>query len=231
MHLKIAGLVKTSAVDYPGNICSTIFTAGCNFRCPYCHNPELVNVPEDLETVSEQEVLEHLENRKNILDGLCITGGEPLIFDLKEFLKKVKELELKVKLDTNGTNPERLKNLIDGELIDYVAMDIKAPLRKYSEVVNAEVDVDKIKKSIEIIRNSGLDYEFRTTVVPSFTDESDLIKIGEELKGSKKYAIQQFKPTKALDKKVLEIEPYTKETLKELKKKLEKYFEEVELRV
>ncbi|MFO7872483.1 MAG: anaerobic ribonucleoside-triphosphate reductase activating protein [Candidatus Undinarchaeales archaeon] len=231
MPLRIAGLLKTSAVDYPKNICSTIFTAGCNFRCPYCHNPELVNVPEDLETVSEQEVLEHLENRKDILDGLCITGGEPLIFDLRKFLQKVKDLELKVKLDTNGTNPERLKELNDAELVDYIAMDIKAPLEKYSEAVNTKVDTDKIKKSIGIIRNSGLDYEFRTTVVPSFTDESDLIEIGKLLEGSKKYAIQQFKPTKAVDEKVLKIEPYTKEKLKEFKKKLEKYFEEVELRV
>lgn len=231
MPLKIAGLVKTSAVDYPKNICSTIFTAGCNFRCPYCHNPELVNVPEDLETVSEQEVLEHLEDRKNVLDGLCITGGEPLLFDLEDFLKKVKKIGLKVKLDTNGTNPERLKELIELELVDYIAMDVKAPIEKYPEVVNTEFDVDKIKRSIKIIKDSGLDYEFRTTIVPSFTDESDLIKIGELLKGSKKYAIQQFKPTKALDRKVLQIEPYTKEKLREFKKKLEKYFEEVELRV
>lgn len=231
MPLKIAGLVRTSAVDYPKNVCSTIFLAGCNFRCPYCHNPELVEVPSNLETISEEEVLNHLKKRKNVLDGLCVTGGEPLLFDVKNFLGKVKDLGLKAKVDTNGTKPESLKELIDLGLVDYIAMDIKAPLEKYGEVVNTNVDVNDIKESISTIRESGLNYEFRTTVVPTFTSKEDLIKIGELLKGSEKYAIQQFEPTKALDEEVLEIKPYSKDKFKEFGELMEKYFDEVEVRL
>ncbi|RME55562.1 anaerobic ribonucleoside-triphosphate reductase activating protein, partial [Candidatus Woesearchaeota archaeon] len=191
--MKILGFIRTSLVDYPGNIVSTIFTGGCNFRCPFCHNPELVESKG--QELSQSKILEFLEQRKHLTDGVCITGGEPTIHsDLPELVKKIKSLKLKVKLDTNGTNPDMLKNLLSSKLLDYIAMDIKSSLNNYSKATSTELDLEKIKESIEIIKSSNIDYEFRTTMVKKFVSKEDLIGICNLIKGSKRFYLQQFDP-------------------------------------
>lgn len=229
----IKGLQKLTVLDYPGKIAATIFLFGCNFRCPYCHNPELV-LPEQAKKTgnySEKEILESLHERKNFVEGVCITGGEPTLnSDLPEFIEKIKEMGYKIKLDTNGTNPDMLKQLIQAKLIDYIAMDIKAPLEKYSRTVRAEVDINKIKESIGIIKKFP-HHEFRITVVPSLTSKQDLIKIGKMLKGSKAFYLQEFRAFNCLDKSFNKKETYSEEQLETFKKILKPYFKKVEIRM
>ena len=169
----IGGLQKVTLIDYPGKIACTVFCLGCNFRCGFCYNKELV-LPEKTKSqikIPEKEFFNFLKGRKNLLQGVTVSGGEPTIYeDLPDFIKKIKKLDYFVKLDTNGSNPEMLKDLIEKKLIDYVAMDIKAPLinTKYTQITGIKGILNKVKKSIKIIKNSGLDYEFRTTIVPTF---------------------------------------------------------------
>jgi len=202
-------------IDYPGKIAATVFTIGCNFFCSFCHNSELVD-PEKIKKqpiISEKEFFEFLESRKGDLDGVCITGGEPTIHkDLPGFIKKIKELGFSVKLDTNGSNPEMLKKLIGEKLIDYIAMDIKGPLQIP-------------KKSVEIIKNSGIDYEFRTTIVPALHKKEDIIKIAKEISPAKKYFLQQFRPGKNLDKKFEKEKTYSKKELDEFCEVIKSYFD------
>ena len=182
----IKGIQKTTLLDYPEKIASIIFLAGCNFRCPYCQNPSLVNGYEGLPTIPERAVLEFLRDRLKWLDGVCITGGEPTLHeDLSRFISKVKKEGLLVKLDTNGSNPGMLEGLLGEGLLDYIAMDIKAPIQRYAEVVKTKVNLNKIQRSVEMICKSGLDYEFRTTVVPGLLGEEDIAEITSWLKGSK----------------------------------------------
>ncbi|MBU1946566.1 MAG: anaerobic ribonucleoside-triphosphate reductase activating protein, partial [Nanoarchaeota archaeon] len=215
MGLSIKGLQKTTLVDYPGKVACTVFLPNCNFRCGFCHNKDLVLNSEVLPAFSEQDVLEYLKEKKRWLDGICITGGEPLLHkELINFLPKVKEIGYLVKIDTNGTNPTFLKELIDRNLIDFIAMDIKNSIEKYEETAGAKVDTEDIKKSIDLIKNSGIDYEFRTTVVPCLHTKEDMMKIGELLKESKKFAIQNFKPAnEVIDPKYKEMKGFTKEEL------------------
>jgi pyruvate formate lyase activating enzyme len=211
----IGGLQKLTLIDYPGKIAATVFTIGCNFFCSFCHNSELVD-PEKIKKqpiISEKEFFEFLESRKGDLDGVCITGGEPTIHkDLPGFIKKIKELGFSVKLDTNGSNPEMLKKLIGEKLIDYIAMDIKGPLQIP-------------KKSVEIIKNSGIDYEFRTTIVPALHKKEDIIKIAKEISPAKKYFLQQFRPGKNLDKKFEKEKTYSKKELDEFCEVIKSYFD------
>ncbi|MFA5303702.1 MAG: anaerobic ribonucleoside-triphosphate reductase activating protein [Candidatus Nanoarchaeia archaeon] len=194
----IKDVLESSFIDYPKKISMVIFTAGCNFRCHYCHNPELVN-PE-LPFMAEDKVLKKIESKKEWVDGIVITGGEPTLHkDLPEFIKKIKKMGLMIKLDTNGTNPEMLKKLIDEKLVDYIAMDVKAPLEEYSKITCTEFDTNLIKQSIEIIKTSGIDYEFRTTILPKLIKEEDILKIGYLLNGAKVLALQTFKNEKTLD--------------------------------
>lgn len=235
MNIIIGGLQKSSLIDYPEKIAAIIFTQGCNFRCPYCHNPELIEGKG--ETVNG--VLEFLKTRIGKLDGVVITGGEPTIHkDLPEFIKEIKGLGFAVKLDTNGTNPEMLNTLIQEKLIDYVAMDIKAPIGqysdKYSEVTCSSVNIDNILKSIEILKNSQIyqnfDYEFRTTVVKSQLTTDDFEEIGKLIKGSKKYYLQKFVPSKTLNKTFMNQTTYTDEEFIQIIKALKKNIINVELR-
>lgn len=190
----IGGLQKTSLLDFPEKIAAIVFTMGCNFRCGYCHNPELINGEAKIE-----EVFEFLKTRQGKLDGVVITGGEPCLQkDLPEFIKQVKELGFAVKLDTNGSFPEMLEKVLPD--LDYVAMDIKAPLEKYPQIVNVDVDTSKILKSIEILKNGGVDYEFRTTVVKSQLSFEDFEKIGQLIQGAPRYYLQKFVASKILDK-------------------------------
>jgi len=189
----IGGLVKFSLNDYPGKTSAVLFTRGCNFRCPYCHNPELVLPKQYASEICLEKIFSFLKSRKEKLDAVVITGGEPTWHtDLPKFLKEIKEMGFLVKLDTNGNNPEILKSIIQEKNIDYIAMDIKAPFEKYTEVSRTLLDTKKIKKSISLIINSGLPHEFRTTVAKPLTTFDDLRKIAERIKGADNYFLQRF---------------------------------------
>jgi len=229
--ITIKGYLRISLIDYPGKIVSLVFLPRCNFRCPFCFNVEMVKDSDKLRTVEPEEIFEHLKSQRKWLDGVCITGGEPTLHEgLLEFIRKIKELGFLVKLDTNGTNPEMLEELIKNKLIDYVAMDIKGPLKKYQEITESEVDEKTIQKSIDIIRNSGIDYEFRSTILPRFHSKEDILAIGKWLKGSKKYCLQQFRNEKTLDKKFENEKVYTPDELKELAENVKEFFDTVEVR-
>ena len=230
----IAGMQKTSLLDYPENICSTIFLYGCNFRCRYCHNSELV-VPDDnniLKPISEDDVIIALHERKRFIDGVCITGGEPLLNnDLPDFLAKIKKIGLKIKIDTNGTNPELLKKIIDSNLVDYIAMDVKAPLKRYSEIANVKVDTGKIEESIKLILASDVEHEFRTTIVKEELSMNDIKNITVQLKGAKKYVLQQFvADNELLDEEYKNKIPYTPDELREILTEVKGCFETTEIR-
>lgn len=186
--MKIAGFVKNSFVDYPNNICSVVFTFGCPLSCYYCHNKHLLDINN---FVDESIVLNYINKRKNLLDAVTISGGEPTIQpDLKDFITKIKNTGLKVKLDTCGVNPDIVKSLIDSNLIDYVAMDLKCSLDQYKDICNIDVDVSKIKQTITILKESNIDYEFRTTLVPEIND-TKFKEMIELIKGSKNFYIQK----------------------------------------
>ena len=181
-------------LDYPGKTACTVFTGGCNFRCPYCHNASLVVGLNEVEPIDEDEFFAFLNKRKNILDGVCITGGEPLLQpDIEEFIRKIKEFGYSVKLDTNGSFPERLKPLVEKQLVDYIAMDIKNSPAKYHMTAGvSELDFSKINSSVEFLLSNTVDYEFRTTVVRQLHEKEDFASIGEWIKGAKRYFIQSF---------------------------------------
>lgn len=223
----IKGLQKTTLIDYPDKIACTIFFAGCNFRCGHCYNADLVFNSKNLKEIKEEEILDFLKKRKKWLDGIVISGGEPTISKaLPAILKKIKEKGFLVKLDTNGSKPEVLRELIKEGLVDYVAMDIKAPLEKekYKKATGTFGDINKIKKSIKILMESNKDYEFRTTVVPRIHEEKDMAEIAKQIKGAKKYVLQQFVPKENLvDKRFEKIRPYSDEELKEMQKACNKF--------
>ncbi len=231
--IPIKGIQKTSAVDYPGLVSCVIFTGGCNFRCPFCQNPDLVETPNTrLRTIPEKSVIEFLLKRKQWLDGVVITGGEPTIYSsLPSFISRIKSLGYMVKLDTNGSNPGMLESLLAKNLLDYVSMDIKAPLEKYEKVVNARVDKSAIQKSVRIIRESGIGYEFRTTVLPILHSSEDLMNMARWLKGSEKYVLQQFRPNITLDKSYQKEKPYSAGELRVFAEDLRPFFGKVEVRV
>ena len=213
----IGALQKTSLIDYPGEIAAVIFTQGCNFRCPYCHNPELVDSSKFGTPLDNDKVLDFLEFRKGLLDGVVITGGEPTIHpDLPEFLTKIKALGYSIKLDTNGTNPNMIRRVIDLGLVDYIAMDFKAPLGKYQEVVRVHVNIQDIYESVEIIKNSNIKYEFRTTIVKQLLTPLDIQNIKAEIGSGEKYCIQEFNPTKTLDEDFLKCSTFSPNVLQDV---------------
>lgn len=217
-NLDIRGFLETSFLDWDGKITSIVFLPSCNFNCPYCSNWILVHEPATLPAVDLNKIDNFLSNRKDFLDGVVITGGEPTIHPwLPELAKHFHSLGLLVKLDTNGSNPEILAELISHKLIDYIAMDIKAPLNgKYQEATGVPVDLDKIKESIKLIVNSGVDHEFRTTVIPGLIDEKEIENIAKEIVGAKKFVLQQFVPQHSRDKTLQKLAPYSKEKMFEL---------------
>lgn len=189
----ISGFQKLTLLDFPGHTACTIFTSGCNMRCPFCHNASLVTGTAE-ENYTEDEILSYLKKRQGLLDGVAITGGEPLLHkDIGDFIKKIKDLGFAVKLDTNGSFPERLKVLIDGGLLDYIAMDIKNCKEKYSLAAGKDINVSDIEKSVELIKNSGIPHEFRTTVTKELHNEEDIISVARWLGEGEKYFLQQFK--------------------------------------
>jgi len=226
----INGLLKTTMIDYPGKMAAAVFLGGCNFKCPFCHNIDLVKAS-NLETISEDEVISFLKERKKWVDGLVISGGEPTIHkDLPEFAKRVKDAGFLVKIDTNGGMPDILKELVSKKLVDYIAMDIKSSPQGYDKASGTKVDIKAIEKSIKIIRESGIDYEFRTTVVPGIHKKDDIKKIGEWLKGSKKYYIQQFRSEETLDPKMKGKPTFSEDDLKEMADLVSGDFDAVEIR-
>ena len=229
--MKIGGLQKVSLIDYPGLISAIIFLQGCNFKCSYCHNPELVDSKLFQPCIKEKEVLDFLNMRRGKLDAVVITGGEPTIHDgLALFIKQIKKMGFAVKLDTNGSQPQVIKNLLDEKLLDLIAMDIKAPLEKYKDIVKTQVNPDSIKESIRLILKSKISYEFRTTVVQSQLEEKDILQIGKMIVGAKHYVLQKFVPVKTLDKKLLKEKSYPDEKFQKIKKRLEHQIPSVTIR-
>jgi pyruvate formate lyase activating enzyme len=229
----IGGLQKLTLVDYPGRVAASVFTAGCNFFCPFCHNPELINIDQQKKRffVSEPDFFDFLSGRHGMIDGICVSGGEPTVqADLPDFLKKIKALGFLVKLDTNGAKPEVLRDLLRQGLVDYLAMDIKGPLEKYQKIVKTDVDLEKIHKSTEIAR-SFPDYEFRTTVVPDLHEKEDFLNIARWLDGAKNYFLQQFNPKKTLDPGLKTVIPFSDEKLVEFSQMIKPYFEKCEVRI
>ncbi|WP_066497684.1 anaerobic ribonucleoside-triphosphate reductase activating protein [Abyssisolibacter fermentans] len=223
------GHIKSSFIDYPDKISTVLFTKGCNFRCSFCHNAELLGQWEN--ELNEKYIFDFLNKRKNFIDAVCVSGGEVTLYpQLYDFLKKVKELGFLAKIDTNGTNPEMIYKLLNEDYIDYIAMDIKAPFEKYKSVVNADADIKKIKDSIEIIRQSKKGYEFRTTVCKELLSVEDIIKIAEYLKGSSKYAIQNFRDGDNVLVGKGKLTPFTIEELDFLKQKINNYFNKLIIR-
>jgi len=212
--MTIGGFQRFSLIDYPDKICAIVFTQGCNFRCPYCHNPELVDPKKFGIELKEAEILSFLDRRKGKLNAVTITGGEPLLQgDLSAFLSAIKRLGYLVKLDTNGSFPSRLEKIIELKSVDYIAMDIKTSLDKYHQVIKRTIDTRKILDSIRLIMDSGLDYEFRTTVVKALFEKDDFYKIGQLIKSARLYVLQKFVPSKALDDTFLDMKSYTDEEL------------------
>lgn len=227
--MQIHGFNKTTLLDYPGIVAATIFTGSCNFKCPFCQNADLVLNPMSQPLISEEEILSHLKKRKGITKGVCITGGEPTLqSDLKRFIRELKELGLLVKLDTNGYRPEVIKELVKENLIDYIAMDIKSSIEGYSLVSGVDIDVEKIKESVEFLINGTLPYEFRTTVVKEFHDIRVMEDIAKLISGARYYYLQCFEDSERVIKRGLSA--YTEEELKAFLPVFEGKVESVSLR-
>lgn len=234
----IGGLQKFTLLDYPGKIAAVVFTMGCNFRCQYCHNPEIVD-PKliDYENrIKEEEILKFLSSRKGDLDGVCITGGEPTLqLGLSEFIKKIKEMGFSVKLDTNGSNSNAIKSLTENKLVDYWAIDIKTAPSKYKTLTKKDNVLDNIKKSLNCIINSDAQLEFRTTVVPGIVNKNDFKEIIKWINGINakafsrlsRYSVQNFRPYKTFDKSFEKVEPYTKEELNGIAEEIKKHYQNV----
>lgn len=228
----IRGIIETSFIDWDGKLVMVLYTPRCNLRCPFCHNNELLENPDRYPEKKWASVRNLLKKHSDFLDGVCITGGEPLLEpDLEDWMRKIKGIGKLVKLDTNGTMPDVLADLIQKKLVDYIAMDVKWPLKKgYSNATGVETDIKKIKQSIRIIMDSGLDYEFRTTVVPGIHTHDDVVEIARYLKGAKKYVIQQFAPFHAWDEKLREVKPFDNEAIARMADDCSQYVEEMIVR-
>ena len=228
--VEIKGIEKFSSRDFPGHISSTVFLGGCTFRCPYCHNADLVLRPESIQTMPVDIFLSYLDGRKGWLEAVCLSGGEPLLHeDIEDIIRVVRERGLLVKLDTNGSFPERLEGLLTAGLLDWVAMDVKAPLERYREVTRSNVDVESIVRSADVLRNSGVRYTFRTTVVPGLVGKEDVVKIGEWLNGAANYFIQQFVPQTTIDPAFLEVKPFSRSELEDIVAAARPYFRDVRI--
>jgi pyruvate formate lyase activating enzyme len=229
MHVK--GWVKTSLLDFPGRIAASLFTGGCNFRCPNCHNAELVLHPQWLADLPEGEIWAFLEQRRGLLDGVVLSGGEPTLQpDLLAFAARLHRLGFLVKLDTNGYLPDVLQQAIEDRLVDYVAMDVKASPPKYTEAAGTPVDTARVARSIDILLGSDIEYEFRTTVVPGILDEEDVVRIGEWIASARAYYLQQFVPRNTLDPAMLQQEPYPADRIRAMAELVEPYVQLVQLR-
>jgi len=238
IDIHIKGVVKSSLIDYPGKICTVVFLSRCNFRCPYCHNPELVfdEYSSELPDITIDEFMGFIDKQKKWLDGVCLLGGEPTLHKgLLDFMRLIKSKGLAVKLDTNGSSPQMIKDAIDQKLVDYIAMDIKNCQEKYDETTKVNVNMENINKSIKIIMDAGraglIEYDFRTTFLPRFHSKGDVQKISGWIKGAKKYYIQQFKTEQSLvDDTLKDDKTFSFKELEEFKEIMAKAVESVEIR-
>ncbi len=223
--MNVQGFQKLTLLDFPGHTACTVFTGGCNLRCPFCHNASLVKKPTENPNATD-EVLGYLLKRKGLIDGVCITGGEPLLQpDLKEFILKIKEMGFKVKLDTNGALPKRLKEILP--LVDYVAMDVKSSLNTYPLLTGSEIDPLTFKESIDTIRNGNVLYEFRTTAVKGLHTKEDFIEIARMLEGEERYFIQKFTDSGNL---IEGGSAFSREEMLDILKEVQKYIPRASLR-
>jgi pyruvate formate lyase activating enzyme len=228
----LKGWVRTSLIDYPDHIATVLFTGGCNFRCPMCHNADLVLRPGEMETLPQKEIWGFLQRREGLIDGVVITGGEPTLQpDLFPFIQQLKDAHLDVKLDTNGYRPDVLATLLAEGLLDYVALDVKAPPAKYPLLTGlTDLDVTRVKQSVALLKESGIAYEFRTTVVPGLLDADDIADIARWIAGAQRYALQQFQPVNTLDLALAKASPYPSEMLQTMAKRASQWVPQVIVR-
>ncbi|MGC8874073.1 MAG: anaerobic ribonucleoside-triphosphate reductase activating protein [Chloroflexia bacterium] len=232
-RMDLRGWVRTSLLDFPGRISTVLFTGGCNFRCPPCQNAGLVLHPETYPRIEEQDVRAFLERRKRRVEGVVLTGGEPTVQpDLLEFLRQMKEMDLAVKLDTNGYRPEVLESALEEGLVDYVALDVKAPPEKYALLAGRpDLDLSRIERSIALLREGRVAYEFRTTVVPGLLDQHDVEAIAHWLGGASLYVLQPFRPHSTLDPTLQTLAPYPAEWFRAVAASIQPHVRRVEVRV
>ena len=229
LNITIKQMIATSLIDWDGKIVTTLYLPSCNFRCPFCYNCELILHPDNIKNIPQKEIDSYLLERKDFIDGICMSGGEPTLHpDLAEYFTGMKDKGFLIKLDTNGTNPELIKNLLNFNLVDYIALDIKSSLNfeHYSKAagIKDKIMIEKVKDSIELIMNSEIDYEFRTTVVPLLHSDETIMEIARYIAGAKKYVLQNFSPLEnTLDPSFQTIKPYSVEKIQELSEKAKKY--------
>ncbi|MBF0430081.1 MAG: anaerobic ribonucleoside-triphosphate reductase activating protein [Fibrobacteria bacterium] len=222
MH--IAGLQKCSLIDFPGKLAATVFTNGCNFRCPFCHNAQLLRGSPSRNQFSTTDIFKFLEKRKDLLDGVVITGGEPTLqTDLLDFINTIKSMGFLVKLDTNGYRPHILKSVIQSGMVDYIAMDIKSGWRNYSDAAGININIEKIEQSIFLIKNSGVSHEFRSTLMRPFLSPRDVLDIAAYLSGTEQYRLQKFlMPENFPERDLTYLIPFTKRELNKLQEQVDR---------
>lgn len=229
--MSIKGFQGTSLLDFPGRVASLVFYGGCNLSCPYCHNPSLVETPELYPDVAVDDVLSQLRQRQGFIDGVVISGGEATLdAGLPQFLRQIKQLGLQVKLDTNGLRPQVLEMLLQQQLLDFVGLDVKTSFARYGELHGGSVDIAALQKSIDLLRRSPLEVEFRTTCVPGLVEEDDIRSIGEYLNGEAEWVLQQFVPDYAMSAPMRDRAPYSESQLRNLAAAAGEYVEQVVIR-
>ena len=222
--IEIKGFLETSFLDWPGKLCSVLFLPHCNFRCPYCHNHPLVFYPERYATIPLEDILDRLHSLKNWIDGVCLTGGEPTLHaDLPFLIREIKRYRFLVKLDTNGSNPQMLENLMETGEIDFISMDVKGPLDpfRYSRSTGLPINLKPVLESIEILKGGKVEYEFRMTVVPGLHREEDIQTLGNQLRMGRRFILQNFNPENPLDPSLKNIIPYDLKVLKKIEREVQ----------
>lgn len=231
--MRIGGFGRTSLLDWRGKVACVIYLAGCDFRCPYCHNKEIVVDPEKADDIDEEKIFQFIQENSDFLDGVVISGGEPTIdHDLVKLIKKLRSMKMMIKLDTNGSNPDVLDDLIGAGYVDAISMDIKSGLtrERYSAAAGVDIDPELIRRSIRIIMDSGIDYEFRTTVSPILVKPEDIESICKEIKGAKLYTLQQFRPNVCIDSRLEAMDPYKESVIRQMAETAKKYVKKVEIK-
>ena len=229
--MKICGFIGTTLIDFPGRIAAAVFLEGCNFRCPFCHNPSLVVDTEGNRVIPRNEILAKLGRRRGFLDGVMVSGGEPLIHaELTDFLEALRTSGMQIKIDTNGSRPEMLRRLLNRNLVDYISMDVKATPEKYSRAAGIDIDPAIIEKSASLIIQSGLPHEFRTTMVPGIVSPGDVERIARSIARADRFVLQQFRPDVTLDPEMKSIKPYENKVLLTAAEAVAKVIPEVDVR-
>ncbi|MFA7342007.1 MAG: anaerobic ribonucleoside-triphosphate reductase activating protein [Candidatus Methanomethylophilaceae archaeon] len=230
--MRFAGFIKTTLLDWDGMVACTVYLPGCNFRCPFCHNKDMVLHPEDNQLIEESTILDFVEENSDFLDGVVISGGEPTLNpELHRFIKELRSRGMMIKLDTNGSRPDVLEDLLGAGLLDYVAMDVKASLDdRYSMATGVNVDLQALRDSIRLIIDSGVDHEFRTTVVPHIVREEDVDSITESVRGARRYSLQQFRPKVTLDENLSVLDPYPESKILEMARRAKPRVQKVQIK-